>query len=300
LKKSFLYTAICLAFLVSSSCRNLAHLPHYDHIVVVVEENHGYDDVIGTPNAPFINDLAKQGALFTDSHGVTHPSQPNYLALFSGSTQEVTDDKCLEAETPYTSDNLAASLMMGGHSFKGFAQSMPSAGYKGCQFQKSTLTDGFLYARKHCPWVDWQGTGDNAIPASLSQPMTAFPKDFSLLPTIAFVIPDQDNDMHNIGAPGDGAAIQRGDAWLKDNLAAYAQWAKTHNSLLIVTFDEDDFKPVNHIATILVGEHVVAGQYDQQINHYSVLHTLQEIYDLPATTLTKEAEVIRNIWKKKG
>jgi hypothetical protein len=264
----------------------------------VIEENHGYDAVIGSSNAPFMDSLAKSAALFSDSHGVTHPSQPNYLALFSGSTQGVTDDKCLESETPYASDNMAASLMLGGYSFKGYAQSMPGVGYTGCQFQKSTLTDGYLYARKHCPWVDWQGTGDNALPASVNQPMTAFPQDFSMLPTVSFVVPDQDHDMHNIGAPGDAAAIQRGDTWLKNNLAAYAQWAKTHNSLLIVTFDEDDFRPVNHIATIFAGAHVVAGQYDQKINHYNVLHTIQEIYDLPATQSTSDAEVITGIWKK--
>lgn len=256
--------------------------------------------MIGSSNAPYLNQLAKEGALFSDSHGVTHPSQPNYLALFSGSTQGVTDDKCLEAETPYTTENLAASLISHGHSFKGFAQSMPSAGYLPCQFKPSTLTDGVLYARKHCPWVNWQGSGDNAIPASVSQPMTAFPKDFSILPTVSFVIPDQDNDMHNIGGPGDAAAIQRGDVWLKENIAAYAKWAKSHNSLLIVTFDEDDFKPVNHIATIFSGAHIVPGQYDQEINHYNVLHTIQEIYDLPGTQSSADAEVISSIWKKEG
>jgi hypothetical protein len=298
MKKAALFSAIFVCFAVLTSCRHTAHLPHFDHILVVVEENHGYDNVIGSSNAPFLNQLAKEGALFSDSHGITHPSQPNYLALFSGSTQGITDDKCLEAETPYATDNLAASLIGRGLTFKGFAQSMPTAGYTACEFQKSQITDGVLYARKHCPWVDWQGSGDNAIPASVSQPMTAFPKDFSLLPTVSFVVPDQDNDMHNIGGPGDAEAIKRGDIWLKANLAAYVQWAKTHNSLLIVTFDEDDFKPVNHIATIFAGAHVVPGQYDQQINHYNVLHTLQEIYDLPGTQSSTDAEVISSIWKK--
>jgi phospholipase C len=298
MKKSVLCSALFFCCFILASCRHTSNLPRYDHIVVVVEENHGYDNVIGSSNAPFLNQLAKQGALFSDSHGVTHPSQPNYLALFSGETQGITDDKCLEAETPYTTDNLAASLISKGYSFKGFAQSMPKAGYAPCEFQKSDLTGSVLYARKHCPWVNWQGTGDNAIPASVSQPMTAFPKDFSVLPTVSFVVPNQDYDMHNIGGPGDAAAIQRGDTWLKDNLAAYAEWAKTHNSLLIVTFDEDDFRPVNHIATIFAGAHVVAGQYDQQINHYNILHTLQGIYDLPATKSTADAEMISAIWKK--
>src|SRR5690348_2338398 len=69
------------------------------HIVIVVEENHSFGQIIGSANAPFINQLAKQGALFTNAHGVRHPSQPNYLALFSGSNQGVMDDNAVP-QTP--------------------------------------------------------------------------------------------------------------------------------------------------------------------------------------------------------
>ena len=62
------------------------------HVVVVIEENHSYDQIIGNADAPFINKLAAEGALFTDAHAIRHPSQPNYLALFSGSTQGTTGD----------------------------------------------------------------------------------------------------------------------------------------------------------------------------------------------------------------
>jgi acid phosphatase len=69
-------------------------LPRPDHIVIVIEENHGYDQIIGAEEAPYINHLAQQAAVFTDAHGVTHPSQPDYLALFSGSRQGVHNDHC--------------------------------------------------------------------------------------------------------------------------------------------------------------------------------------------------------------
>jgi acid phosphatase len=285
---------ILVAAVLLSSCGQ--KLPRPDHIIVVIEENHGYDEVINSPNAPFITQLANEGALFTDAHGVTHPSQPNYLAIYSGSIQKVTDDKCLDSETPYTTANLGASLISKGFTFKGFAQTMPSAGFLDCEYLKSSLTGASLYARKHCPWVNWQGTQSNNIDSALSRPMTDFPKDFNKLPTVAFVIPDMDHDMHNIGAPGDAAAIQRGDQWLKENLSAYAQWAKKHNSLLIVTFDEDDFKTVNHIPTIFSGAMVKPGKYDEHINHYSVLHTIEGMYGL-ATSDTTNAERINDIWQ---
>ena len=69
-------------------------LPRPSHVVVVVEENHSYSEIINSPQAPFINTLASEGALFTSSYAVAHPSQPNYLALFSGSTQGITNDSC--------------------------------------------------------------------------------------------------------------------------------------------------------------------------------------------------------------
>jgi acid phosphatase len=262
-----------------------------------MEENHNYEDVIGSVNAPFINKLAEGGALFTDAHGVVHPSQPNYLAIFSGSIQGITDDKCLEGEPPLTTPNLGAALLSKGFTFKGFAQTMPSVGFTGCSYLKSDLTGGKLYARKHAPWVNWQGTKTNNIPSSLSLPMTEFPSDFNKLPDVAFVIPDQDHDMHNIGAPGDSAAIQRGDQWLKENLGAYAEWAKAHNSLLILTFDEDDFREVNRIPTIFYGGLIKPGKYNEKINHYSVLHTIDAMYDLPVFD-SKQAVVIKDVWNK--
>lgn len=127
--------------------------------------------------------------------------------------------------------------------------------------------------------------------------MEQFPKDFNKLPTVAFVIPDMDYDMHNIGDPGDAEAIKRGDKWLKDNLGAYVEWAKKHNSLLIVTFDEDDFKPVNHIPTIFAGAGINPGRYNEKINHYSVLHTIEAMYNLPVADTTT-ATAITDVWKK--
>lgn len=287
-----------VALVLFVGCKQKPALPKPDHIIIVMEENHGFDEVVGSPNAPFITQLSKEGALFTDSHGVTHPSQPNYLALFSGSTQGVTGDDCLENVTPYNTPNLGALLLAKGLSFRGYAQTLPEAGSTVCTSQKSDLTGASLYARKHCPWVNWQGSGENNFSDSLSRPMTDFPKDFNKLPTVTFVIPDMDNDMHNIGAPGDAAAIQRGDQWLKENLAAYAEWAKTHNSLLIVTFDEDDFKPVNHIPTIVVGSGVKPGKYNEQINHYNVLHTIEAMYNVSPKDTTN-AEPITDSWNIK-
>jgi hypothetical protein len=274
-------------------------VPKFSHVIIVIEENHAYHELVGSANSPYITKLAVGGACFTDSHGIGHPSQPNYLAFFSGSTQGVTGDDCLDKVTPYKTPNLAAALLKKRLTFKGYAHTMPSTGYMGCTYLMSKTTGGALYARKHCPWVNWIGTGSNNIPASLSLPFTSFPKDFNKLPTVSFVIPDMDNDMHNIGAPGDAAAIKRGDKWLQQNLALYAEWAKKHNSLLIVTFDEDDYDPQNgnKIPTIFYGAKVKKGEYGQTINHYNVLHTIEAMYGLPAAD-DISATPITDVWTK--
>lgn len=291
--------ALFIASLLLSAGKPQNDIPQYDHVVLVIEENHAYHQLIGSANAAYINHLAKGGVLFTDSHGIGHPSQPNYLVLFSGSTQGVKDDGCLEGKTPFKTPNLGEALIDKKFSFKGYAQTMPSAGYLGCTSGFDGRTFGALYARKHVPWANWLGTGPNTIPPSTSVPMTEFPKDFSKLPTVCFVVPDGDHDMHNIGLPGDAAAIRRGDQWLKENMADYVDWTKKHNSLLIVTFDEDDFDPKNgnSIPTIFYGAKVNQGENKTSITHYNILHTLQSMYGLPFTD-NVFAPPISGIWGK--
>jgi len=114
-------------------------LPRYDHIVIVVEENHAAAQIIGNKSAPFINALAADGALMTQSYAVAHPSQPNYLALFAGDTFGVNSDACPLALGP--APNLAAELLAAGYSFGGFAEDLPAVG--------STVCSAGKYARKH-------------------------------------------------------------------------------------------------------------------------------------------------------
>ncbi len=271
-------------------------LPKPDHIIIVIEENHGYDQIIHSPMAPYINQLAEEGALFTNSHGITHPSQPNYIALFSGDLQGVKGDECLAKikNTPYTTPNMGAALIAKGLTFDGYAQTLPADTFLACYYGKSELNGGSLYGRKHCPWVNWIGDGKNQMPVSVNHPMSEFPADFNNLPTVAYVIPDMDHDMHN--DPSDSTMITKADTWLKENVGQYIDWAKTHNSLFILTFDEDDFTPKNRIPTIFVGEMVKPGEYADSINHYNVLRTIEGMYDLAHSGAATE-KPITQVWK---
>ena len=233
--------------------------PRFDHVVLVMEENHSSNEIVGSSSAPYINSLASQGALFTNSFAIEHPSQPNYLDIFSGSNQGVTNDSCPHT---FSANNLGNELRTAGFSYGSYSESLPSAG--------STVCTSGNYARKHNPSVNFSD-----LPASTNLRFSDFPAsaDYGNLPTVSLVDPNLRNDMHD-------GTIQQGDAWLRTNMDAYAQWAKTHNGLLIVTWDEDDSSQSNQIPTVFVGANVTHGSYTERINHFSVLRTLEDAYGL--------------------
>jgi hypothetical protein len=101
--------------------------------------------------------------------------------------------------------------------------------------------------------------------------------------------------MHNGVGTG---PITAGDTWLDANLNAYMQWARNNNSLLIVTFDEDDNSPSNHIVTMLYGPMVQGGHYDNAIDHYNVLRTIEEMYALPYAGFAAVTVRINDCWKQ--
>jgi hypothetical protein len=232
--------------------------PSYDHIVVVVEENHSLSGIIGNPQAQFIDSLANGGALLTNYHAVTHPSEPNYFALYAGSTFGVADD----ADHVEPGPTLASILQAGGKTFTGYIDTGSP--------------------RKHNPWESFSEG------LTVERNFSAFPSsDFSLLPAVSFVIPNLIDDMH------DGTVAQ-GDQWLQSNLGGYAQWALTHNSLLIVVWDEDDFLGTNLVPAILYGAHVKPGQYTTSYNHYDLLNTLLTANNLQAPNNAANAMGIGN------
>jgi len=282
-------------------------LPRYDHIVIVVEENKYVGQVVGNAAAPYINGvLVAEGANFTRMYAEEHKSEGNYFWLFSGSNQSVGyNDVIPGAKThkvyPFQTPNLGRQLFDNGFSFKGYSEDLPAVG--------STVSRAGHYARKHVPWISFGNIPQGSDPqVSTNLPFSLFPSDFSKLPTVAFVIPNLVHDMHDPGNHPD-VAVRNGDEWLKKNVDAYYQWAKTHNSLLILTFDESDdptdfsglTNPAskyvdieNRIPTIFAGAHVKHGDFTEGngITHVNILRTIEAIYGLkPSGTQPPNAQI---------
>src|SRR5438270_6913149 len=161
--------------------------PTFDHIVVVIEENHSFGQIIGSTAAPNINELAAVGANIVNaandsqgnisgSHAVRHPSQPNYLELYSGSNQGVltdshpgTSSEPLSSPPPFDTANLGAQLRNAGFSFATYSQTLPSVGFDG--------DASGPYQRKHNPVANWMNDASataNQLPSTVNQPFTTF------------------------------------------------------------------------------------------------------------------------------
>ena len=271
----FCAVALVISALAPRVSLAAAELPTLAHVVIVVEENRSQANIIGNQSAPFINALAANGAMMAQSFAETHPSEPNYLALFAGDTFGVTKDVC--PVNGGAQPNLGSELLAAGYTFVGYAEGLPSVGSAVCSAGK--------YARKHVPWANFTN-----IPPTNSVPFSAFPMgSYASLPTVSFVIPNNDDNMHD-------GSIAAGDAWLNRQLSGYANWAVANNSLLIVTWDEDDNTSRNQIPTVFYGAHVQRGSYNEPITHYNVLSTLEQMYGLPKTGNAAAAPAITAIW----
>jgi phospholipase C len=261
---------------VGGTANAAGSVPTPDHVVVVMMENHAYTQIIGSSSAPYINSLKSGGASLTSSYAITHPSQPNYFAIFSGSTQGITDDSCY---TPGFSSapNLASEVIAAGKTWGSYNETLPSQGSTTCSSGK--------YARKHNPWFGFKN-----VPTSTAKTFAQFPTDYTTLPKVSFVTPNLCSDMHD-------CSVSTGDTWLKNNLGAYATWAKTHNSVLIVTFDEDNSLSGNKIATVFYGQPVKAGSTSAtKYTHYNVLRTIEDMYSTSHAGNAASASDITGIW----
>ena len=255
-----------------------------NHIIWVWFENR-VNTSITPAAAPYFTSFAAGGVNFSNFYGVSHPSQPNYYAAFSGSTQGIADDSY--HTFPASTDNLAKQLAAAGKSWRVYVQAYPGS----CSDIQtgSNSADGAgvtsYYVRKHNPAISFESNRLDATQCSYIQRLSSFD------PTVdfAFVTPNMVNDMH------DGTTAQ-GDAFLQafaPQVFNSPDWAHT---LFIVTFDEgtSSTNGGGHIWTAAQAPWLSASTSTATYNHYSVLRTIENIYGLPyigaaatATTMTE-------------
>jgi len=284
--------------------RELFAVARPDHVVVVVLQDRA-SDALGNPIWDYLNSIAQTGLVYTNSHGVTHPSEPNSLALYSGSTQGITDNG---RHHNFSGPNLARSLFNAGLSFSGYIESLPSNGSQVAQAGDGVYPD--LYTRNLNPMAQFTDIGidpNTGLPRPNSAVNRTFghfssipTNDYSSLPTVSYVIPNTLHNAHGSNAmePWAGSPDEENndvlrnmaDNWLAANINAYLEWAKQNNSLLIMTQDEERWTggTAQTITTLVHGDADLfnPGTNGDNVNHYNLLRTITDMYGLAPLGVT--------------
>lgn len=251
------------------------HKATLDHIVIILMENKPYNAIVDNSNAPYINSLIKKYSFADNYFAVSHPSLPNYIAIIGGSTFGITSD-CTDCYVHAT--NLIDQLEEAKKTWKAYMESMPSNCFQGSSEN---------YAQKHDPFIYFDDIRTTPSRCNRIVPYSNISSDFSSVsttPNFAWITPNLCDDMHD-------CSVQTGDRWLTQHVPyILASTAFTgQNSLLIITWDEGEDNGSNQVPTLFLGNSVKKGFVTHvHYTHYSLLHTIEEIWNLPPLTANVE------------
>jgi hypothetical protein len=277
--------------------------PNFKHVFVIMMENTGIEALLGNPNAPWINQAVQTYGVAGNYYGVTHPSQPNYIAATAGTRAGVPNDNDVTVDLP----NIVDQLESHGKSWKGYMQS-----YSLCSDKLQHACGNQLYERKHNPFVSFLDVQNDPSRMAKLVDFSQFSTDLASgdVPDYSWISPDQCNDMHGRGGGGpsdpcDFSNVQNlihtGDTFLANTVGeimSSSAWGP--NSVIFVTWDESDFtgSPTDfgfgdtrgccdanpgggHVLTL-----VITGANNQPkasftpYNHYSMLRTIEDSWNL--------------------
>lgn len=226
-------------------------------IVLIVMENHAYEQIVGSTSAPYLNDrFIPAGELFTNYSAITHPSLPNYLDLVAGTDSGCTSDSC--SRDSITANNVYKQLKKHLINWRDWNESMPSNCYQ---------SDSGDYVVHHNPPPYYTNLAATLCPnRDIPYPST-LPTS---LPPFLFITPNNCSNMHD-------CSISTGDTWLSNHVPALL----AKGSTVIITWDEDDRSHGNHVLTAMVGPGVTAGSRDNTAyNHYGLLAGIEDHFGL--------------------
>jgi hypothetical protein len=254
----------------ASASESKSGIPRYQHIVEIMMENTSYATIIGNSNAPQINALANEYGLATNYFGVTHPSEPNYVASVGGSFFGIQDDNqfyctaalattdpnCTGTTVNHTisAQSIADQLTAAGKTWRGYFQGLPPTPAPGTLVTSGPNANGpytykypsssvALYASKHNPFVNFVGTQNDL---ANMVPDTQLSTDLATgnLANYSLVVPDQCHDMHGTGGcTSTTGLIAAGDAYVGTTVSQIMSsrvWREGNNAI-VITWDEDDF-----------------------------------------------------------
>jgi hypothetical protein len=271
----------------------LSPIPNFDHIVLIVLENRDFKDVIGSVHMPYLNAFARQNVLLSNYFAVDHPSLPNYIALTSGGTQNISSD-CTVCflDQPNLADQIESSR----RTWKTYQEDMPSPCFVG---------DADPYYQKHNPFIYFNSIRLNDTRCAQSVvPLTQLDTDLAAnkLPNFSFIMPNICNSGHN-------CSPETADKWVNQvvtKLQSSPSLGK--NNLIIITFDEGSEQSTGsccglgtraggQVVTVLISPEAKQGFVDETAySHYSLLKTILTAWNLKDLGLTVSSQPIVAPW----
>ena len=258
-------------------------LPNFKHIYVIILENREYGSIVGSSAAPYLNSLVARYGQATNFYGETHPSEPNYIALTSGSLQGTNSDGTYNLDVPNLFDQIEAS----GRTWHVYAQSFPGNCYLGSV--ADAVADGTGapgdYARKHNPAISYTSISGNPARCANITKLAGFDPaaaDFEM------IVPNQINDMHS-------SSVGAGDAFLKEFVPQITSSPAFADSILFITWDEGttNLNGGGHIATIVASPNMTPGsRFEGPATHYSMLRTIELAWGMPLLGEAQKASTI--------
>ena len=284
---SRLRTAPPLDPLESVPAGSLLAVPPARPVILIVLENKNERSILDAPDAPYLTHLFETAAVSVEYQAVAHPSQPNYLALFSGSTQGVTDNESHDLTAP----SLADQLENGGKTWRLFAENLPDGDcFTGERSAGGPDGEG-VYVRKHNPAISFAAISGSPKRCANIQPLRDFRPDAA---DFMWVVPNLCHDMHD-------CPVADGDAWLASfvpQILASPDFGPGGSGVLYITFDESDGQSTdNEIVTAIIGPTVNAGTRSGVAHsHYSLLRTIETSLGVPCLAQACEANTLGELF----
>jgi phosphatidylinositol-3-phosphatase len=261
--------------------------PQFGHVVIVVEENTDYANVVVNPAMPYLNGLANTYGLATNYFANLHPSIPNYMELTTGQTLTVIDSLTPQS-FPVNQDNVVREILAAGKTWKSYAEDLPSVGYTG--------GDTGNYAVRHNPLAYMTDVQSTPAQAHNLVPFSQFSADLSAgnLPSYSFIVPNLCDDAHD-------CSLAAADAWLSANIDPLIKSSTFQkDGLLIIVFDAasdlDFTQGGGHVAAVIVSPFSKSGYKSRALyQHQSVLRLMLE--GLGITKLPGDAATAPAMWE---
>ncbi|MGH9418713.1 MAG: alkaline phosphatase family protein, partial [Thermoanaerobaculia bacterium] len=264
-------------------------VPAFEHVYLIVMENHEYGTIVGNTNAPYLNSLIATYGLAANYDAIGHPSEPNYVALFAGSTLGVTTDGRYDLTAPNVADQLEAA----GKSWHVYEQDYPGQCLTGSSAKGGVDLVGLAgyYFRKHNPAISFTDIAGQPMRCALITSLASFDPSAA---SFELIVPNTFNDMHS-------APVATGDAFLKDFVPLITGSPAFADSLLVITWDEGNWGigGGGHVATLVISPLLAHPGMQSTVahDHYSLLRTIEDGLGLPCLANSCQANDLSEFFR---